>query len=41
MPALWIPDEELYQINFRVPVEMDGVAVKPGDIVFGDVYGIM
>ena len=27
-------------IDFRVPIEMEGVAVQPGDIVFGDVDGV-
>lgn len=28
-------------IDFRVPVEIEGVAVCPGDIVFGDVDGVV
>lgn len=27
-------------IDFRVPIEMAGVVIKPGDIVFGDVDGV-
>ena len=27
-------------IDFRVPIEMAGVAIKPGDMVFGDVDGV-
>jgi len=28
-------------IDFRVPLEIEGVIVKPGDIVFGDVDGVV
>jgi regulator of RNase E activity RraA len=28
-------------IDFRVPLEIDGVRVQPGDIVFGDVDGVV
>jgi len=28
-------------IDFRVPVEIEGVQVKPGDIVFGDIDGVL
>lgn len=28
-------------IDFRVPIEMDGVRITPGDIVFGDVDGVV
>lgn len=27
-------------IDFRVPIEMEGVGIKPGDVVFGDVDGV-
>ncbi len=27
-------------IDFRCPIEMDGVAVAPGDVVFGDIDGV-
>lgn len=27
-------------IDFRVPLEMDGVRINPGDIVFGDIDGV-
>lgn len=28
-------------IDFRVPIEMDGVRIRPGDIVFGDMDGVL
>lgn len=28
-------------INYRVPVEINGVCVRPGDIVFGDLDGVL
>ena len=28
-------------IDFRVPLEIDGVRIRPGDIVFGDVDGVL
>ncbi|MDD3251067.1 MAG: RraA family protein [Lachnospiraceae bacterium] len=28
-------------IDFRVPIEIEGVRVKPGDIVFGDLDGVL
>lgn len=28
-------------IDYRVPIEMDGVAIRPGDIVFGDLDGVL
>ncbi|MDR2980934.1 MAG: RraA family protein [Puniceicoccales bacterium] len=27
-------------IDFRVPLEIEGVSIKPGDIVFGDIDGV-
>lgn len=27
-------------LDFRVPLEMEGVKIKPGDIVFGDIDGV-
>lgn len=27
-------------IDFRVPIEMNGVAIKPGDIIVGDIDGV-
>jgi regulator of RNase E activity RraA len=26
---------------FRVPIEVEGVSVEPGDLVFGDVDGVL
>jgi 4-hydroxy-4-methyl-2-oxoglutarate aldolase len=28
-------------IDFRVPIEIDGVTIRPGDIVFGDLDGVL
>ena len=28
-------------IDFRLPLEMDGVRIRPGDIVFGDIDGVL
>lgn len=28
-------------VDWRVPIEVDGVAVRPGDIVFGDLDGVL
>lgn len=28
-------------IDYRVPIEMDGVRIQPGDIVFGDMDGVL
>jgi regulator of RNase E activity RraA len=28
-------------VDFRVPVEIDGVSIRPGDIVFGDLDGVL
>lgn len=28
-------------IAYRVPLEVDGVAIRPGDIVFGDTDGVV
>lgn len=28
-------------VDFRVPVEMDGLRIAPGDIVFGDIDGVL
>lgn len=28
-------------LDYRVPIEVDGISVKPGDIVFGDRDGIL
>ena len=28
-------------IDFRVPIEIEGVRVNPGDIVFGDLDGVV
>ena len=28
-------------IDFRVPIEMNGVRIEPGDIVFGDLDGVL
>ena len=28
-------------VDYRVPIEMDGVLIKPGDIVFGDMDGVV
>lgn len=28
-------------MDYRVPIELEGVAVKPGDIVFGDTDGVL
>ena len=28
-------------IDWRVPIELDGVAVRPGDIVYGDLDGVI
>ena len=28
-------------IDFRVPIEIEGVSVRPGDIVFGDLDGVL
>ena len=28
-------------IDYRVPIEMEGVRVNPGDIVFGDLDGVL
>ena len=27
--------------DFRVPIEIDRVAVRPGDIIFGDIDGVV
>ena len=27
-------------VDFRVPIEMDGVTIEPGDIIFGDIDGV-
>ncbi len=29
-----------YVADFRVPIEMEGVQIRPGDIVFGDIDGV-
>lgn len=28
-------------VDFRVPIEIEGVAIRPGDIVFGDIDGVL
>lgn len=28
-------------IDFRVPIEMEGVSIQPGDIIFGDMDGVL
>jgi len=28
-------------IDFRVPIEIEGVSIRPGDIVFGDLDGVL
>ncbi len=28
-------------VNFRCPIEMDGVWINPGDLVFGDIDGVL
>lgn len=28
-------------IDYRVPIEIDGVLIRPGDIVFGDIGGVL
>jgi regulator of RNase E activity RraA len=28
-------------VDFRVPLEINGVTIQPGDIVFGDVDGVV
>lgn len=28
-------------IDYRVPIEMDGVRIRPGDIIFGDLDGVL
>ncbi len=28
-------------IDFRVPIEMEGVRIRPGDIIFGDLDGVL
>ena len=28
-------------VDFRTPVEIDGVLVRPGDVVFGDMDGVV
>lgn len=28
-------------VDYRVPIEIDGVSVRPGDLVIGDVDGVL
>jgi regulator of RNase E activity RraA len=28
-------------LDFRLPIEIEGVAIKPGDLVFGDLDGVL
>ena len=28
-------------IDYRVPIDMEGVKINPGDIVFGDLDGVL
>ena len=28
-------------LDFRIPLEIEGVRIRPGDIVFGDIDGVL